>query len=235
MHANANHGIPRIAVSAPAKREGEHTPTSKTVRRRRPQITSGTAIASEHVEGQVFAAGVRPAPLGHLSGERRIDEQEVVVARGRRPGRTGSRGWRAARARSGARLRSHVRAAAADELVRAEEHHEQRAERGAPVHVRPERRASGARARRGCVGRARLRREEPEEARVERQREHLGADRPRPARAETSTGRKSSQIARAPAPSERDAAAASENAPTTDDARRRSRAARSRRGCRRRT
>ena len=35
-----------------------------------------------------------------------------------------------------------------------------------------------------------------------------------------STGRNRSQIARAPAPSDREAAAASENAPTTDDARR---------------
>ena len=44
MHANANQGIPRIAVSAPASVRAR-TAKSKTVRRRRPQITIGIAIA----------------------------------------------------------------------------------------------------------------------------------------------------------------------------------------------
>src|SRR5512132_4113276 len=44
MQAKANHGIPRIAVSAPARVRAS-TATSNPVRRRRPQITIGSDIA----------------------------------------------------------------------------------------------------------------------------------------------------------------------------------------------
>ncbi len=44
MQAKANHGMPRIAVSAPASVTAS-TAMSKTVRRFLPQITTGTAIA----------------------------------------------------------------------------------------------------------------------------------------------------------------------------------------------
>src|SRR5262249_58224884 len=72
-------------------------------------------------------------------------------------------------------------ATGANELVRGQEDDEQRPERDAPVHVRPddeEREGEPDPSRRG----ARLAREEPEERRVQREREHLRADRPCPRR-----------------------------------------------------
>ena len=88
MQAKANHGIPRMARERAGEREGEHR-----------HVEDGQAPATpDHERDRDRERGRRtrrvrggrgPAPLGHLSRERRIDEEEVVVADGRRPGRTG--------------------------------------------------------------------------------------------------------------------------------------------------
>ena len=180
MHASANQTIPRIAFTPPAK-VSARTAKSKTREAPAPEDHEHDRDRRERVEEHRVRSRALPSAT----------PSRVRRTAGRRggggssgPSSTGPYG--VARTASGARTRSATlalpgRSAAADQLVGAEEHHEQRAEGDAPVDVRPD---DEEREREPDTSRrlARLGGEQPEEARVQRQREHLGADRPAPRR-----------------------------------------------------
>ena len=137
MHASANQTIPRIAFTPPAK-VSTRTAMSKTRESAASAATRPRARSRRaHRRTSCSKPGSAQLPLRDAARERRVDEEEVVVAGGLhravRRGEDGERGEDDERDAS-----PPGGAAAADELVCAEEHHEERAERDAPVDVRPD-------------------------------------------------------------------------------------------------
>ena len=131
----------------------------------------------EHVEDERVPVRVARLPLrdavARTAGRRAASGSSGPSRRAR----TGSRARRAERGRRASALRPSRTTPAGDELERREEHRQERAERDAPVEVRPD---DEQRDREVHPARRtpRLAHEQPDEADEEREHEDLRADRP---------------------------------------------------------